>query len=137
MADQSNQKNQVVPSLSKAAIQELTGSKEKLTEFTTVGLIQAITTGLTRIRQSNTSPTAVINYIEALRKVRADLTGDDHENNVPQMMVNIQFNNQNKATPSDVTIEAKKSEPPKKPLSEQDSELLEQVDDMLDGGAWD
>ena len=106
--------------LTKKTMEELLGSKEKLTEFTTATLIHAITIGLRRIKDTNTSPTAVNQFVETLRKVRADLTGDDHEAaNTPQMMVNIQFNNaQNEVKSIDVT-------PKRKPLNKQESELME------------
>jgi len=109
--------------LSDKAIQELLDSKEKLTEFSTTALIHAITAGVVRVQDHKTSPSAVSQFIESLRKVRADLTGDNHEATMPQMMVNIQFGQSAAVQPVEIDVTSKASAPQKK-LSALDDELL-------------
>ena len=108
---------QQIATLSEAAVAELLDNKKKLTEFSTTALVHAITVGLMKVRAPGASPNAVNQFIEALRKVRADLTGDDHERqNVPQMMVNIQFNNEAvQAAPREVQVQDVKKAPAKQP----------------------
>lgn len=77
--------------LSDQAIDELTGSKEELTKFTTAALAHAIAEASVRARSKETAPNHVAMLLESLRKLRADLTGDSHERAMPMMMVNIQL----------------------------------------------
>jgi len=121
-------------SLSDQSIQELLDSKEKLTEFSTTALIHAITAGVLRVQDPKTAPSAVSQFIESLRKVRADLTGDNHETNVPQMMVNIQFGKAEQAVPVAIDVtpqrsgsetDAEKSSPQKQALPKLDNDLLQ------------
>lgn len=78
--------------LSDDAIEELVDDKAKLTEYSTATLAQAMTAAVLRIRDPKTPASAVSSVLDALRKVRADLTGEDHEKNrMPMMMVNIQM----------------------------------------------
>lgn len=108
--------------LSEAAIQELLDSKEKLTEFSTTALIHAITAGVVRVQDPKTAPSAVSQFIESLRKVRADLTGDNHEMAVPQMMVNIQFGQATAPQPVEIDVTPQKST---NELQGRDAELLQ------------
>lgn len=114
--------------ISKKTMEELIGDKAKLTDFTTAALIHAVSMGLRRIKDIETAPNHVNQFIETLRKVRADLTGDDHEKgDVPQMMVNIQFNNaQNEVRSIDVAPAKKK------PLTPQEQQLMETTSEALD-----
>lgn len=89
--------------LSDAAIKELLDSKDALTEFTTTALIHAITAGVLKIQDRKTAPTAIGSLIDVIRKVRADLTGDNHELNIPRMLVSIKFGHD--ARPEDLSIE--------------------------------
>lgn len=115
--------------LRKETLEQLLGDKDQLAEFTTATLLHAVTTGLQRIRQPSTPASAVNAFIETLRKVRADLTGDDHEKqDVPQMMVNIQFNNAQNPPSVDVT-------PAKKPLNDTDKALLEATNESEESAA--
>jgi hypothetical protein len=91
--------------LSKTAIQELLDSKEKLADFSTVAIIHAITQGLHRIKDPKTAPTSINQFIDQVRKVRADLTGDNHQAVMPQMMVNIQFGQNQQPVAIDVVPE--------------------------------
>ena len=126
--------------LSEQSIKELLDSKEKLTEFSSTALIHAITAGVMRVQDPKTPPSAVSQFIESLRKVRADLTGDNHEMNVPQMMVNIQFGKAEQPVaislnheqsegaseqPVAIDVTPKKSKPKKQALSKLDDDLLQ------------
>lgn len=110
--------------LSESAIRELLDDKDKLTEFSTASLIHAITAGVIRVKDPKTPASAVSQFIESLRKVRADLTGDNHEMNMPQMMVNIAFG-QN-AAPVEIDVTPKKKKQPSAPraVTKKDGELL-------------
>ena len=123
--------------LSQASIQELLDSKDKLTEFSTTALIHAITAGVLRVQDPNTAPSAVSQFIESLRKVRADLTGDNHEMNVPQMMVNIQFGKSEGVQPVAIDISPRKSKSEKQALSKQDNDLLSTTSAILNASNID
>jgi len=78
--------------LTESAVKEIIESKESLVEYVTVAMIQAIAVGLVRIQDDRVSPAAISSLLDTMRKIRADLTGDGKSADVPQMMVNIQFN---------------------------------------------
>jgi len=78
--------------LTESAVKEIIESKESLVEYVTVAMVQAIAVGLVRIQDDRVSPAAISSLLDTMRKVRADLTGDGKSADVPQMMVNIQFN---------------------------------------------
>ena len=77
--------------LNETQLEELLDSKESLAEYVTATMLQAMALGLERVRAPNVSPSAIAQFLEVLRKTRADLTGDAAITSMPQMMVNIQF----------------------------------------------
>lgn len=89
--------------LDDAAVQELVDSKSALTDFTTAALVHSLAAAAQRAQDKATPANQLAQLLEAIRKVRADLTGQDHERAMPQMLVNIQLGNAPQAVPIDVT----------------------------------
>lgn len=92
----------ITETLSEEAILELLSSKDKLSEFSTTALIHAITAGLRRVHEPDVASGAIMSFIETVRKVRADLTGDDHEKRMPNTIFNIQFGQD--LSPREITV---------------------------------
>lgn len=118
--------------LSPAAIKELLDSKEKLTEFSTTALIHAITAGLIRSKDEKTPPSAVAQLIDQLRKVRADLTGDNHQAAMPQMLVNIQFGQSQQPVPVAIEVQSNRVVDAIDDLTALDMDLLETTGAIID-----
>lgn len=85
--------------LTKEILNQILDSKEELTNFVTAAFVQAIAIAVDKLRDPATSASAAAALIEALRKARADLTGDSAEVNMPQMLVNIQFSDESRPKP--------------------------------------
>ena len=79
-------------------IEEIISSPDKLAEFSSATLVQVISLALLRVRDGladgSLSLAAVAQFIEAVRKLRADVAGSKNMADVPRMLVNIQFPNQ-------------------------------------------
>lgn len=76
-------------------IEEIISSPDKLAEFSSATLVQVISLALLRVRDGladgSLSLAAVAQFIEAVRKLRADVAGSKNIADVPRMLVNIQF----------------------------------------------
>lgn len=91
--------------LTETEINEILDSREALTEFVTTAMIETVSAGLKRVRDPDASATFISQYMDVLRKMRSDLTGDNQHANMPTMMVNIQFNNGQNPAPASGTQE--------------------------------
>ena len=83
--------------LSRTEIEEIIADKESFSKFSSTAMIIAITKGLEHTKRDNTPLSSITSFLETLRKVRGDLTGDSQEHRIPQMMVNISFGSAPKA----------------------------------------
>lgn len=89
--------------LTDSAVEELVASKSALTEFTTATLVHMLAAAAVRAKKPDTPANQLAQMLEAVRKVRADLTGQDHERQMPTMMVNIQLGEAQKPPAIDIT----------------------------------
>lgn len=83
--------------LSRAEIEDIISEKDKFSDFVSASMVLALTKGLQHTKNDKTPLSSISNFVETMRKTRADLTGDSHENAIPRMMVNIQFGSAPKA----------------------------------------
>lgn len=118
--------------LTRQQIEDIIADNDQFSEFVSATMVLALTKGLERTKLENTPLNAISNFIEVLRKARADLTGDSHELKVPHMMVNIQFGSAPKAQSIPIEgeiVEKRAPEPASEPDPEPKTELVEHSQD--------
>lgn len=86
--------------LTEAELNELLDSRVKGAEYVSGALYQAVCIAIERVQDPKTTPSAVSQLIESLRKVRSDLVGDNQQTQMPTMMVNIKFDSIQGTPPS-------------------------------------
>lgn len=74
-----------------AEIRQILRDKETFGQFVSAAIIDVVYKGLDKTKDPTQSLSSVTKFLDVLRRIRADLTGDDHEAMAHQMMVNIQF----------------------------------------------
>jgi len=86
--------------LTEAELNELLDCKIKGAEYVSGALYQAVCIAIEKVQDPKTSPSAVSQLIESLRKVRGDLVGITQQAQTPTMMVNIKFDSIQGTPPS-------------------------------------
>lgn len=113
-----------------AEIRKILRDKETFGEFVSAAIIDVVYKGLDKTKDPTQSLSAITKFLDVLRRIRADLTGDDHEARAHQMLVNIQFGQSPKAVPliAGAVLEDPDIDKPAKVVTLEDKDASEHKD---------